>query len=394
MLEQSKLDSSHAMGHYILVYRIEPMGHVLLGWLRLPLTVIWFLFVFLNFGIRLIMHSIVGTPRPASFRDIFRAPSTFYYYPNLIAITFDLIGIPLIITMLVFFRDYIPEQLTRLEQSGLINEKPTTTKMTRTLHALSTNNRIQFIAIAIIPFLVAILGLFVDIWLFSPQDAPAIYALFQSLFGRYARMAIVAQIIYVFLILSNYRFDFRLHFFHPDECSGLAPFGSLAIAGYAYLFIHAMMQAIGTVAGGTGFERVLTSATGSVALIYLWLIFPIALSFIFSNLIYKPHRILQKTQSQYLWNTSTAWTKYHQQLTSSITRAVDRSEKPFADKSNFNFSDDLELLEIWSKLNKYVEDMHTWPIPKRTFQTIAILANPLIPLLLPVVVDVVRNLFP
>jgi hypothetical protein len=348
----------------------------------------------LYFGVLLVLHSIAGTPRPTDIGDLFPHPSTFFYYPNFIAITYDLVGNPLLLALLIFFRSYLFNQFVQLEQSGLIGEKPTTSRINRLLYLLGTNSRVQTLVAVVLPLLVAALGLVVDVIVYSPQGAPSQYSVFLSLLGRYARMAALIQFIYVFVILGNYKFDFRLHFNHPDKCSGLAPFGKLAIAGYIYLFVHAMMQAIGTAAGGTAFERALRSITGSFALVYLWILFPIAAIFIFSQLIHRPHRVLRKLQEQYLGNASTDWTNYHQQLTSRIAGAVEHSKMPSDDRDDRRFGNDIELLEVWAKLNKYVEDMHTWPIPKRRLGAIAVLGNPLIPILLPIVVDVVRDLLP
>jgi hypothetical protein len=101
-LEQ-KAESSCTLQQFLQVYRIEPMWHVLSGRLRLPLPVLWFIFAFLNFGVRMIMHGAVGTPRPTNFADVFRLPINFYYYPNLIAISSDLISIPLMVALLGYY---------------------------------------------------------------------------------------------------------------------------------------------------------------------------------------------------------------------------------------------------------------------------------------------------
>ena len=393
-MELGKENPSHGLQQFLRVYQIEPIGQLSSGWLRLPLPVVWFLFAVLYFGVLFILHRLVGTPRPTNFGDIFRHPSTFFYYPNLIAIAYDFMGNPLLLVLLVFFRSHIPTQFVRLEQSGFISEKSATSRVNKLLHFLGTNSQAQTLMAVILPLLIALLGLIVDVMVYLPQGAPSQYAVFLSLLGRYARVAALVQFVYVFIIIANYKLDFKFHFNHPDECSGLAPFGKLATSGYAYLFVHAMIEAIGTTAGGTAFERALRSITGSFTLVYLWILFPIAAIFIFSQLIRRPHCVLRKLQEQYLWNASTAWTSHHQQLTSSIARAVEQSKTPLAARANYHFADDLELLEVWAKLNKYVEDMHTWPIPKRTFRIIAVLGNPLIPVLLPIVVDAVRNFLP
>jgi hypothetical protein len=393
MSEQTQIDSSSTLQQSLRIYRIEPLGLVLSGWLHLPLYVIWFLFVILYFGILLILHHVVGTQPPTNLGDIFRLPPIYFYYPNLIAIMYDLVGHPLLLVLLIFFRDHISSQFAELERSGFIREKSTTSRIARAFRFLGTNSRVQTLLIIIVPLLVAVVGLGVDVVVWSPKDTPGSYAVLVSSLGRYGRLAAFAQLVYIFVVLGNYEYSFSLHLNHPDGCSGLAPFGKLAIAGYTYLFVFAMMQAVGSAAGSSGFEKAL-NAIGLGSFAYLWILFPLALILIFDRLIYRPHRVLKELQLQYLRVASAAWTNYHQQLTSSIVGAVEQSKTPLTNKASFHFGDDLELLNVWERLNKYVEEMHTWPIPKRVFPTIAILANPLIPMLLPVVVDVVKSRLP
>jgi len=221
------------------------------------------------------------------------------------------------------------------------------------------------------------------------------YAVFLSMLGRYGILVAFIQFAYVFIILSNYTFDFRLHLNHPDQCSGLRPFGNTALPAYWYTFALAMMLAVGTLASGTYFDLAIRNLTGSsFALLYLWVLFPIAVIAIFNQLLYKPHCALQRLQGQYLRRSSASWTRYHQQIASAIYGAVESSESPLLSTIDFDLSDDLELLESWEKIDKYIANMHTWPIPKRTLRAIAISANPLIPVLLPVVADVIRRVLP
>lgn len=213
--------------------------------------------------------------------------------------------------------------------------------------------------------------------------------------GRYGILVAFIQFAYIFIILSNYTFDFRLHLNHPDQCSGLRPFGNMALPAYWYTFALAMMLAVGTFTSGTYFDLVIRNLTGSsFALLYLWVLFPIAVIAIFNQLLYKPHCALQRLQGQYLRRSSASWTRYHQQIASAIYGAVESSESPLLSTIDFDLSDDLELLESWEKIDKYIANMHTWPIPKRTLRAIAISANPLIPVLLPVVADVIRRVLP
>lgn len=394
VVTQTEADSDRTLQRILQIYQIEPIGYILLGRLHVSLSLIWSFFVLLCFGVLLILHGAVGTPKPATSGDIFKLPSTFYYYPNLIAITYDLIGIPLFLTMLVLSRDYIPKQFKTLRKNSLIVEKTPKSKISKILLSSSSNSVLQLLVIAIFPFLIATIGLLADILVFSPQDTPALYSTFLSFLGRYARSSIFVQIIYIFVVLSNYKLNPRIYIGHPDGCSGLSPLGKLAILAYIYLFTNAMMQAIGAIAGGGGLVRAIGSTIGSSSLIYLWLLFPLALIIVFSQLIYKPHDALLEYQRQYLYNISINQTDYHHQVLSSIETAVKQSKTSLADKTSYHFNDDLELLEAWTKLNRSIEEVHTWPIPKRTFQFIAVLANPLIPILLPIIVDVVKNFLP
>jgi hypothetical protein len=115
----------------------------------------------------------------------------------------------------------------------------------------------------------------------TPGDIPGYYAAtFLSFIGYYCRLAIIIQLAYVFIILHHYIFNFRIYLSHPDKCSGLAPFGRLAISIYLYLFISAIMQAIGTLTGGTWIEIALKDINNMALsiheLIYVWIVFPIA----------------------------------------------------------------------------------------------------------------------
>jgi hypothetical protein len=390
-LEQIDSGTPSTLRQSLRIYQIEPIGYVLINWLRLPLPIIGGLFVFLFFGILFVLHSVAGTPQPPTFADIFRLPATFYY-PNLIAVTYDFVGYPFLLTLLIFIRQYIPRQFIHLEREGLIKERPTTSRIAELLRFLSGDRRVQTITVIVAPVSVAFLGLLVDIRVSAPMGRPAMYAMFLSMLGRYGILVAFIQLSYILIILSNYAFDFRLHLNHPDQCSGLRPFGNLAMSSYSYLFALAMMLAVGTFASATYFDRAVRSMAGSAALAYLWILFPLALIVIFEQLIYKQHRVLRQLQDQYLQRSSTSWTEYHQQVTSAILGFVESSEAPLLDKADFSFSDDLEILEVWAKLDRYVTDMHTWPVPRHTLRTIVVLANPFIPILLPVVADAVRKL--
>ncbi len=208
------------------------------------------------------------------------------------------------------------------------------------------------------------------------------YCVFLSFVARYAGVAVLVQLGYVFLILSRYDYAFRLHLNHPDKCSGLLRFGRLALAAYAYLFVFAMMQAVGT----TSLERLLGGADGIGALAYLWIVFPLALLFVFGTLAYRPHLTMRRLQMDYLVPATAAWTDYHQRISASIDAEVTRTAALLSEETWSQIRDDLALLEAWAKLTKDVQDMHTWPVSKPVIRLMAVFVNPLWPMLLPLVI--------
>lgn len=385
-MKQTDTGLSQTIKPHFRAYQIEPIGRALLDGLHLPLSAIWVLAVILYFGVLFFLHGATGIPRPTDLQDIFRHPFA-NFYPNLNAIVFDLIGNPVLLVLLLYFRKYIPDQFARLEQSGFIKPRSTAS-------SLLTSAQPQSLIVIVMPVLVAVAGLASDLLLSSPTSVLDGYRLFLSFLGRYGLSAVLVQFLYVFVFLADYQFDFRLCINHPDECSGLAPFGRLAMSAYLYLFVFAMLQAIGILTGTAGFEKALQSAIGPGAQAYLWVFFPLATIWVFVQLIYEPHHALQACQKQYLEAASVASTQYHQQLMSSITETMEQAKAPLVKKAGYSFSEDWELLETLAKLVALVEEMHTWPIPKRTLQTVAILTNPLVPMLLPVIVDVIKGLAP
>lgn len=383
---------SSFLKEYLKVYRIEPIGYLLNDRLHLPLSAVWLFFLALAFGVLLTLHTIVATPKPSTFSEVFQLPSNVYYYPNLIAIAYDLIGIPLILTFLVLIRHIIPAQFLQLEQDRFIREKKESTRSIRFLRSICLNSNVRFLLVVVLPVSAAIFGLAIDVWLYAPQELPAQYALFLSFLGRYARVAIFIQIAYIFAILNLHNYEFRLHFHHPDKCSGLAPFGNLALISYLYFFVHAVLEAVSIAAGGGAFERALRTMSGSLTLLYLWIIFPISFILVFAALLLKPHRELLKVQRHSLLAGSSSWTDYHHQVAARIVSAFQESKPLPNARPELRIEDDLKSLEMWRKLFGYVEDMHTWPIPKYILGIAAIIVNPLIPLLLPLVVEWFRNL--
>ncbi len=377
---------------YLKIYEVEPLGQILVDRLRLSKTVIFSIFVFLYFGILLALHNMAGHVPPATFKELFSHPTSRYYYPNLIGITYDLIGNPLLFVYLAVIRHFVPHQFMKLEQDGLIKARLPLSRLTRLAQSINSNRPTQIIIVTILPLIISLLLAIQSINVYQPADTPARYAIFLSFLGTYARLVIVVQLIQILVILRSYSFNLKLNLSHPDSCSGLAPFGHLAIIIYAFLFFSALFLAIGTSAGGSALERTITSATGSFTLIYLWLLFPLVSIYIFEQLVNRPHQALVKLQREYLESFSQAWTEYHKNILSALQKSVETSKSSLFKKRNYNFSGDLELLQTWAKLEEHIANMHTWPISKSTFRILATIVNPLIPILFPVIVGVVESL--
>jgi hypothetical protein len=106
---------------------------------------------------------------------------------------------------------------------------------------------------------------------------------------------------------------------------------------------------------------------------------------VFDFFIYQPHRNLEEIKKEKLLNDSIYLTDYHGKLYHSIIKERRAQIGAIKIKSKTFFLDEFELFEISEKLIKIVEDIHTWPIPKRTFQKIVIFINPLLPMLLPII---------
>jgi hypothetical protein len=355
----------------------------------LPLPVIGGIFSFLYFGFLLALHNTAGHPRPTNLNEVFSLPTGSYYYPNLIGIAYDLIGYPVIFVLLVIMMDYIPRQFVQLEGDELIHRTPSHSRSRRFVEKVLCKPHYQIVAMTVFPLLFSSIFAVIDILVYRPTDIPWQYSIFLSWLGRYADLAILVQIAYILLIINSYTLKVRLNLSHPDHCSGLAPFGNLAIIIYAVFFICAMIEAIGIAAGGSSWQKAITGVSGQFALIYLWILFPLAVLYIFDRLVYRPHRTMHDLQKNYLEISSQAWSNYHQNIKSEIMTAVKTSQIPLASKSHHQYTDDIELLETWAKLDKYVADMHTWPISNYTLRLLAIFVNPFVPILIPAVVDII-----
>ncbi len=379
------------MHRYLRIYKKEPLGRILVDQLHLSPIVIGGIAAFLYFGVLIVLHNMAGHPLPVDLQELFSHPSTHYYYPNLIGIAFDLIGNPLFFIFLAIYRRYIPDQFIKLGQDDLINEKHSSTRLARFAQFLGCNRVAQITAIIVFPVVVSLSLAILSIQVFQPTDTPGQYAIFLSLLGTYAKSVVLIQLFYVFLILNNYTLTLKLNLAHPDQCGGSSPFGNLAIAIYIFLFVWAMFQAIGTSVGGGALEKAAVNISGSTAYLYLWILFPIAALYVFDRLVYKPHKALTDLQRRYLEPSSSNWTNYHKDILKNLKKAIEESKQPIASKSQGSFGDELELLETWAKLDKYITETHTWPISKSSFRTMAILVNPLVPMLLPTIVNFFKS---
>ena len=388
-MEQNANQATDELNQYLGVFKRERIGWLLVDRLHLPLPVIGGLFSFLYFGILLALHNTAGHPLPTNLNEVFSLPTVSYYYPNLIGIAYDLIGNPLIFVLLVIMRNYIPRQFVQLELDGLIHGTPSHSRSRRFVEKALCKPHFQIVAITIIPLFFSSMFAVIDVLVYRPTDISWQYSIFLSWLGRYAGLAIFVQIVYILLIINSYTLNVRLNLSHPDHCSGLAPFGNLAIIIYAVFFIWAMIEAIGIAAGGSAWQKAITGSSGQFALIYLWILFPLAVLYIFDRLVYRPHRAMHELQKNYLETSSQAWSNYHQNIKSEIMTAVKSSQIRLASKSHHQYTDDIELLETWAKLDKYVVDMHTWPISNYTLRLLAIFVNPFVPILIPAAVDII-----
>jgi len=68
---------------------------------------------------------------------------------------------------------------------------------------------------------------------------------------------------------------------------------------------------------------------------------------------------------------------------------IKTSQVPMSSKAQHSYSGDVELLEIWEKLDKYVADMNTWPISKSRLRLMAIFVNPFLPIMIPAITEFV-----
>ncbi|MBN2305168.1 MAG: hypothetical protein JXQ72_11855 [Anaerolineae bacterium] len=392
-MEQPTDNQIHRFQCFLQIYHNEPLGYILVRRLRLPLAVIGFGFIFLYFGILLILHHLAGHASPATLEDVLRIPpASHYYYPNLNAIVYDIIGNPLLLLLLIFFGQYVPKQIRRLEQSNLIQPGSSPSRPIRWLINHEAGKRWLVGICLVVTLGVAVITTVIGVVMSPPANTPDYYVVFLSFLGHYGQITIFVQLIILLIILNDYKLTPRLHLRHPDGCSGLAPFGQVGLVVYLYLFILALQAAIGTIAGGTPLQRLTEQTINASAWIFLSIFFSTGFFLVFHEFLYKPRRALKTLQQQYLLKAGDEWTRYHQRLSASIIDSVEESASLLSGRSEFQFDDDLKLLEIWDKLNRDVEHINTWPISRRTIRSLAFFANPLFPVLLPFIAEAISNI--
>jgi hypothetical protein len=336
-----------------VLYYSEPLGLILRDKLKLSPAFIWVLGILVYFGGLLLCHQWVGTPAPADMQALLSLPTTSFYYPNLGSVLYDLVGNPLFLFMLVHYREYIPRQIQTLEKQGYIEYISEGKK--RWYQSLLTRRWVQIAVGVLLPFAVAVTGIFVDAYVYDLLEPYDIYVVFLSFLGRYARVAVGIQIIYIFIILQRYQYRFRFQLFHPDQCGGLSSFGNLALAGYLYIFLFAIMQSL---LGATAFESALTRM-GAGTILYLWIFFPLLLILLLNGLILKPKNEMQRLRDQYLSNASKVYTHYHQRLSAKVEEKMDNLDAFEAKKHSDHLPESqITVLETYEKLNQKVLDLN------------------------------------
>jgi len=392
LVEQSTGKASGQLEQYLGLYRRDWIGWLLSERMHLSLPVIGGLVSFLYFGVLLALHEIGGDPAPNNLIELFSLPEDFYYYPNLIGVAYDLIANPMVIVLLVFMRDYIPRQFVQLQRDGSLHVKPMHSHTYRYIEKTLRNPYLQIFVVTALPILISSFITVIDIDVYQPSNASSQYSLLLSWLGRYASLSILAQIVCTVLIVNSHAIGARLNPANPDQCSGLAPFGNLALVMYSAFFVWAMMEAVNLAAGGSALDKAITVVSGQYALIYLWILFPFIAFYIFAQLIYRPHRSLRGLQMEYLETSGQTWATYREKIKSELVTIANSSQIPLASELHKQYTGDIELLEAWAKLDRYVTDLHTWPIPSHTLRLLAIFVNPLVPILLPVVVELVVSI--
>jgi hypothetical protein len=373
----------------------EPLSGLLRDRLHLSPLVVGALAVLAYLGVLTLLHTLAGTPRPTTLAQALSPPAKGrgYYYPNLDSVVFDLVGNPLLLFLLVAFRDYLPAQFRQLERNGVIVRRPVSPWVAKLVRLEISGRRRGFRAVYL-----GLLGAALVVAFFSPapgqlDGALRAWTFFLVALGAYTRLAVLLQVSYVLLIWRGYSLELaHLNLLHADRCGGVAPLGNLAIAAYSFLFALATLQGVDLFAGQALLKGVLGGDLGSALGLALWLLFVVALLLVFERLVYRPHRAMEQYQAERLSGSGQAWSDYHRHLGTRLAASLAQRPGTAEGTPGRDLQEDLELLAGWYRLNQYIADLHTWPIPRPTLRLLAVLVNPLIPLLVPVLVRVLQQL--
>lgn len=375
---------------YLRAYEVEPLGKLLVDRLHLPAPVIGAIFAILYFGVLSILHGIAGTRSPSSFRELFQHPSTVFYYPNLLGITFDLAGNPLAFAFLGFIRHFVPSQFGVLAQDNVLVKHDLRSSTARRLHKIASGKGFQLAAVVLLP---AFLGVWYGIQ-FGVYRQPAHladqYAVLLGMLAVYAVWTVIVQLAYIFVILHAYSLNLQLKPICGDLGSMLRPLGNMAVAIYAFLFLWAMLRSVILSVEGGPFAANPRNISALLSFLYLWLVFPASILVVFEQLVYRPHRLLANIRRQYLQESSAAWMTWHRQIHGELLDLARTGKQAW---QSGNFDDKIKLLEDWAKLDSYIAEMNTWPLPRSAFRAIAFFVNPLVPLFIPLFAGLLQGLF-
>ena len=171
-MDQQNSSPTSDIDHYLGIYKRELLGLALVDRLHLPVSLMGGFFIFLFFGVLLVLHTIAGHLLPANLGEVFSHPSASFYYPNLIGITYDLVANPFLLVLLMAFRHYIPRQFRQLEQDSLIQVRSSFSRWNRLAKFVASNPRVQFLAIVLFPLVLSLLLAIVDVRVSQPADTP------------------------------------------------------------------------------------------------------------------------------------------------------------------------------------------------------------------------------
>jgi hypothetical protein len=110
--------------------------------------------------------------------------------------------------------------------------------------------------------------------------------------------------------------------------------------------------------------------------------------FVFDELIYKPHKVLRTARDNLLLESSRDWSDLYRKLISGLEKFSPENKEQAT-----QLDESIKILEHWKKLDLYTSDMHVWPISKRRLQIISTLGSPFIPILLPAIVESLKDWF-